>query len=85
MRAALPFCGPLRTVWGLAHDDAEPALAVLDDPEHLLVVGAADVGLVDDDGPADTVGTGADAVDTAGALLQRAGVPVQVVVDDTWR
>jgi hypothetical protein len=65
----------------LAHDDLEPALAVADDSEH-LVLRARDVGPEDVDGLAHALGLGADAVDAAGALLDGAGVPAQVVVDD---
>jgi len=35
------FCGLLANVRRLAHDDAEPALPILDHSEHLLVMGTA--------------------------------------------
>jgi hypothetical protein len=75
------FSAPFTGVRCLSHDDAEPALAVLDYPEHLLVMGAGEVGLVDDDGQVHSLCFGANPVDPAGSLFERARVPVEVVVD----
>ena len=66
----------------LSHDDLKPSLAVLDDAEHLLVGAPCEEGLVDVDWTARLFGLTADAVDAAGTLLEDAGVPIEVVVDD---
>ena len=55
--------------WGaLAHDDAEPAFSVLDHSVHLLVVGAGEEGLVDDDRLVASGGLGASIVGAYFAL-----------------
>ena len=66
----------------VAHDDAEPALAVRDNPIHLLVLRCTEEGQVDMDGLATMLGLGADTIHPSGALFQGAGVPAEVVVDD---
>lgn len=66
----------------VAHNDAEPALAVRDNPIHLLVLRCTEEGQVDMDGLATMLGLGADTIHPSGALFQGAGVPAEVVVDD---
>src|SRR5688572_173814 len=58
----------------LAHYDLEPALAVLDDAEHLLVGAPGNERLEDLDRGVRDLGLAVDPVDAPGALLEHAGV-----------
>jgi hypothetical protein len=66
----------------LAQDHLEPALAVHDRPEHLLVGAAGQERLVNDDGLPGGLGYRPDPVEPADPLLEAAGVPGQIVADD---
>ena len=81
MRVACCSVARSLVLMALAHDDPEPALTILDDAVHLLVVRAAEVRLVDDDGPMHRLRLRPDAVDPAGPLFECARVPGKVVVD----
>ena len=59
----------------LAHYDLEPTLPIPHHPEHLFVLRGCNVGKVQVNGLLDPFGQAADAVDAAGALLERGGVP----------
>src|SRR4051812_43564061 len=73
---------PLVELHPLAHDDVEPTLAIVHDPEHLLVLCAFDEWLVDHHGQLGPLALTADPIETASALLDRARIPVQVVMND---